>query len=103
MNVIRSNEYEQIRTDFFNKHHNDFKLKTTGDTAEYYNKTYAFEDGAVWYEVMTKQFIEETVQVKLVPVTIVISMMQTEFWSTDESISRFYFEQWNYHNPWKLE
>lgn len=95
MNIIKYSDYDNIKKDFFRKHKNDFTIDTTGNSAEYYRKTYVFNDGAIWYEVMTKVTQKVEITVNLCDVKVYVDLMQTEFWSTDESNSSFYYEKWD--------
>ena len=95
MNIIKYSDYDNIKKDFFRKHKNDFTIDTTGNSTEYYRKTYVFNDGAIWYEVMTKVTQEVEITVNLCDVKVYVDLMQTEFWSADESNSSFYYEKWD--------
>lgn len=54
MPVVHVDEYTFDKKDFFAKHHNRFECETKGSSAEYYQKTYTFDDGVKWYETMRK-------------------------------------------------
>ena len=103
MGVVSSQKSSQAKLDFFAKHRNDYTVETIGNDAEYYRKTYEFADGAVWYEVMIKQFIEETIEVRLVPVNLIIAMLQTECWNSEDSTTIISYEQWQHRHQWVLE
>lgn len=102
MSVVRENEYNNDKKEFFFKHKNDFTVKTTGDSAEYYRKTYTFADGVVWYEVSTKQIIEDTIEIMGININVSIDVMQTEYWSSDDSHSKFYYVPWSNKSYWHL-
>lgn len=95
MYIVRQKDYDEMKNNFFAKHHNDFKLETLGSSAEYYRKTYIFKDGAVWYEVMLKQTVEKEVEVNFCNVHVSIDMLQTEFFNNEDSKSYFYYEVWD--------
>lgn len=95
MNIVTFNEYENDKLEFFNKHYRDFTCDTIGNSAEYYTKTYMFNDGAVWYEVSRMVEVEEIVNVHKCDVKVRIDMLQTEYWSNDKSESKFYYEPWD--------
>ena len=63
MKIVKYDDYAAEFKDFIHKHNNDFKVETKGHSGEYYNKTYMFEDGAVWYECARKVF--ETVEIEV--------------------------------------
>ena len=92
--IVTYKEYENDRQEFFAKHHNDFNCITKGNSAEYYTKTYGFSDGAVWYEVMQKMTVEETIEVFKCKVKVDADLLSTEYWSTDNSTSNFVYEPW---------
>ena len=96
--VVTAKQYEEEKKLFFIKHNYDFNVETTGRSAEYYRKTYSFEDGAVWYEVMTYEDVTEEVEIKYCLVTVTVAMMRIEFWNTENSESKYYYEPWK---TWK--
>ncbi len=95
MKIVRSAEYEDMKKSFFRKHKEDFQCDTRGSSAENYRKTYSFKDGATWYEVMTKETVTERVEIKFCNVKVSVDMMKIEFWNSDESSSKVYYESWN--------
>lgn len=95
MNIVTYNEYEEMKKKFFCKHNNDFQCDTQGNSAEYYHKSYVFEDGAVWHEVMQKIYKNAEADVYGFKIPVEVELMQTEFWSSDDAESRYYFEPWN--------
>jgi len=78
---------------FFKKHDFDFQLTTTDQENNKYLKTYCFEDGAVWYELMGK--VEELAEVTVHNITVhtTVTLAKTEYW-TSESGSKFFYERW---------
>jgi len=95
MNWVKYNEYNDIKTKFFNKHNHDYKKIESGTSAEYYRKTYAFKDGAVWYEVMTKEEVPAEAEAYGIKVPVLCELLRTEFWSSENADSCFYFEPWD--------
>lgn len=95
MKIVRSAEYEDMKKSFFRKHNNDFHCYTRGNSAEYYCKTYVFEDGAIWYEVMEKIYKNAEAEVYGFKIPVEVALMQTEFSSSDDSERRYYFESWD--------
>src|SRR5574344_38303 len=99
--IVDQNEYEHEKNRFFKITHNcDFTTSTVGSSAEYYAKTYAFEDGAVWYEVNRKTFDEQEVEINIkcikstVKRKIITELMEVEYWSSDDADSKKYYELW---------
>lgn len=93
--TVTCNAYNELKKDFFKKHHNDFRIDT-GMLNEYdgWNKTYIFEDGAAWYEVYSKVVEPIEVEVRYCKVRGVATLLKTEFWSSDDSKSRYYYEEY---------
>lgn len=86
--------YDKEKREFFQKHDNDFSCDTSSmDEYGCYHKEYVFEDGAVWYEVMSPEYADYEVEVKLVKIHETIKMFRTEFWSSDNSSSKYYYEK----------
>lgn len=86
--------YRYEREMFFRKHNCDFEVQTSQmDEYGMYHKEYIFADGAIWYEVMSPEYVKEEVNIKLCKVTVEVKMFRTEFWSSDDSVSKFYYEK----------
>ena len=58
-----------------------------------YHKTYVFKDGAVWYETMFPEYVKQNVEIKLCSVEVEVKMFVTEFWNTDKSETKRYYEK----------
>ena len=95
MQIVRSEEYEEMKKSFFRRHKRDFQIDTRGSFAEKYYKTYVFEDGAIWYEVMMRIYEGAEAEVHGIKIPVEVELTQTEFWSSDDSESRYYFEPWD--------
>ena len=96
--TVTYTEYRHDKDVFFRKHRNDFECETSPmDEYGKYYKTYVFKDGAVWYETMFPEYVKQEIEteVKLVKVKteIEIKMFVTEFWNTDNSESKKYYER----------
>lgn len=92
--TVTYSEYITDRRNFFRKHDNDFRVQTSGlDEYARYTKTYIFEDGAMWYELMGPEYVTTETEVKLVKVKIDVKMYKTEYWSS-ESPSKYYYEKY---------
>lgn len=75
--------------------HGDFKIITSGlDDAQRYRKAYVCEDDAVWTEINGPEDVTEEVYVKGVPVLVTVKLFRTEFWSTDDSRSRYTYSNY---------
>ena len=92
--TVNYEQYSNEKKDFFNKHDNDFRCETSSmDEYGRYYKTYIFTDDAIWYEVMGPTYETVEVEVKMVKMNIEVKMFRTEFWNTDDSKSKYYFEK----------
>lgn len=91
--TVSYKEYSNEKKVFFTKHNNDFTCDTSSmDEYGRYWKTYVFEDGAIWYEAMSPEYVEYEVEVKMVIIKEIVKMFKTEFWS-NETGSKFYYEK----------
>ena len=96
--IVKYDEYIHDRELFFKtKHKSDFRLENTGSSAEYYRKTYSFEDGAVWYEVSRKIYEEKEIEVYLCSTRVTVELLETEYWNSDNADSKKYYENWKVH------
>lgn len=87
-------KYSADKKAFFNKHKNNFDCMTTQmDQYGRYGKIYNFEDGAIWYENMAPTYETAEVMVKLVPIKVEVKMFRTEYYSTDDATSKYYYEK----------
>lgn len=92
--TVNYKDYTSEKKAFFNKHHNDFRCETSSmDEYGRYHKTYVFADNAVWYETMGPTYETAEVEIKFVKVTVEVKMFRTEFWSSDNANSKYYFEK----------
>lgn len=92
--TVKFNEYNEDKNSFFKKHNYNFKCDTSSmDEYGRYHKEYVFEDGAVWYEVMSPTWQNVEVEVKLVKVVVKVKLLSTEFWSSDNASSKYYYEK----------
>ena len=91
--IVTAREYVNDRKRFFEKHDYNYRLDTS-QMNEYgrYSKTYSFADGAQWFEVMSPEYVEHEIEVKLVNVTVKVKLFKTEYWST-ESGSKYCYEK----------
>lgn len=94
MNTVCYEKYNKEKIKFFRKHKSCTELTSPMSADCSYHKEYVFEDGAVWYEVMSIENVPVEVEVKFCKVRQNIKMFRTEFWSSDDSISKYYYEQY---------
>lgn len=92
--TVSYNDYINEKKEFFEEHCNDFKCDTSSmDEYGRYWKTYSFEDGAQWCEVMSPTYETVEVEIKFVKVKVEVKMFRTEFWRSDEIGRKFYYEK----------
>ena len=86
--------YANDKKNFFEKHDYNYTINTSSmDKYGRYTKTYNFEDGAVWSELMSPETIEQEIEVKFLKVKVNVELFKTEYWST-ESASKYYYEKY---------
>lgn len=91
--TVTYREYTEDKRAFFTKHNHDFHTSTSPmDEYGRYSKTYSFADGAQWLEVMSPEYIEQIIEVKMAKVKVEVKMFRTEYWNT-EAGSKYYYEQ----------
>ena len=87
-------EYFDERAQFFAQHKYDYTM-TTSPMDEYgrYFKTYAFADGAYWYESMGPEWDQVTVEVKRTKVKVDVKLFKTEYWNSKELTTHVCYEK----------
>lgn len=85
--------YERANFMYKNIEHNMRVETSPMDEYGTYYKNYIFDNGAVWSERMSVEYVQQEIEVKLVKMTVEIKMLKTEFWSTD-SKSKYYYEKY---------
>lgn len=94
MTIVNWREYTKAKKDFMWKHDNDFRVETSPmDEYGRYYKTYICADGALWYEIMTPTYETGTAFIRGCEVKVEIKMLRTEFYSSDDSESKYYYER----------
>lgn len=92
--TVNYETYNSEKKAFFKKHHNDFECDTSSmDEYGRYYKTYTFADNAIWYEVMSPEYVSQEIEVKMCKVTVEVKMFRTEYFNTDDAKSRYYYEK----------
>lgn len=83
----------------FLRRHDDWKVETSSmDEYGRYYKTYTGADGAIFTEEMYPCWETAEAEVELHGVKVTLSesvkFMRTEYYSTDNSNSNYYYERW---------
>lgn len=87
-------EYIKELNNFFARHDYDYKVHTSPMNNGNYSKTYAFEDGATWYENVSVETVKLPIEVKKVKIDVEVKMLKTEYYSTDDGESKCYYEKY---------
>lgn len=95
MTIVDSAEYNAQKKAFIKKH-KGLKRVDTSSMDEYssYHKEYICEDNAMWYEVMSPYYKTVEMEINKCKVSLDVKLFQTEFWDSDNSNSRFYYENY---------
>lgn len=99
MTEVNYRLYNEDKEFFFKKHNSDFNSDYTCETSPMTNdgvyiKTYIFTDGSCWYERMSPKVEIAKVSVHGVEVEVPVKLQEVEYWSSDISSSRCYYERW---------
>ena len=88
--------YEKYMADkkAFLRKHDDWRVDTSSmDEYGRYTKWYICADGACFTEEMYPTWETAEAEVRGVKVTVEIKMMRTEYYSTDDANSNYYYEK----------
>lgn len=91
--LVNYNTYNEEKKAFFKKHHNLNCETSSMDCFGRTHKMYIFEDGSKWYEIISPEHISQEVKIKTCKITVEVKRLKTEFWSTDDSFSKYYYEK----------
>ena len=92
--TVNYKEYEELRKRFFEKHNYDYRIETSVmDEYGNYHKEYIFEDDAIWYESYKHTYEKVEVEIKKVKVNVEVKLFCTEFWNTEDSKSKYFYEK----------
>ena len=88
--------YIEYKNAFIKKHNKADWAVHTSPMDEYgqYVKNYIFTDGATLTEVNRPVYETVIVEVKGVKVDVVVKLMETEAWNTDDAKSVKFYERW---------
>ena len=92
--TVTSKEYYNDLGNFLNKHSKyDFKVYTSNFDNNCYHKEYCFENGATFCEINEMDFTTMVdVEVYGVTVKTQVNLIRHEYWSTDDSVSKYWYE-----------
>ncbi len=88
-------EFDREYTAFAIKHNKKAERKEyTEMTDGVIRKMVCWEDGATWYEVTETNYSEQVeVEVHGITMTVTLPLRRTEYWSTDDSKSKYFYEK----------
>lgn len=86
-------EFDKEYTAFAIKHNRKAERKEyTNMTDGIIRKVICWSDGATWYEVTETEYSEEAeVEVHGVKVKVNVPLRKTEYWSTEDSKSKYFY------------
>lgn len=93
---METRTFKQMENEFIEfarKHNNDFTVVTSPMVDNCYHKNYYFADGAEWVEC--NDIVIEPIEAVVhgVKVVAVVKMTRCEYWSTDDSKSKYVYGQ----------
>ena len=94
MNTVNYKDYEDEKAKFFKAHDYDYTVHTSDLQNNSYHKEYAFEDGATFYESTRKVEEVQIIEVHKIKTKVVVAYMVTEYWSSDDSTTKVFYENW---------
>lgn len=88
-------EFDKEYTAFAIKHNKKAERKEYTDMTDgVIHKTVCWSDGATWYEITETDYSEEVeIEVRGIKVKVNIPMRRTEYWSTEDSKSKYFYEK----------
>ena len=96
MNIVNYTEYSNDLDKFIKKHSkkSDLHIWTSPIENGEYRKEYLFEDGASFYEINKMNYSEQTeIEIHGIWVMVEVNMIKHEYFSTDEGISKYWYEK----------
>lgn len=95
--LVNYQEYEKFKLEFLQSHDNDFKIveHPSQSSVSAYCKEYVCTDGAIFYEIieLDATYNMQVGNTPLGAITTLVSCTMIEGWSTNDSISRVYYEK----------
>ena len=95
MKTVTYKEYMEDLQKFIQKHSKkyDHKVYTSAFVDNQYHKTYTFEDGSQFTEINEMDVVEKVeVSAHGLTFTVDVHYIRHEYWSTDDSVSKYWFE-----------
>lgn len=96
MRTVTYDEYSKDLKNFIDKHSKkcDWKVYTSPLIDGQYHKNIVFEDGSEFTEINELNYSEVVeIMVHNIPVTVTVDLIRHEYWSTDDSVSKYWYEK----------
>ena len=92
MNIVTAKEYEKEKVEFLHSHKDWNVITSPMDENGKYHKEYVCDNGDIWFEICKPY--EDTVETEInrCKLNVDVTLFETEFWSTSDSVSKFYYE-----------
>lgn len=95
MTEVTNEVFNEDKNYFFTRHNWDYEIRTSPlENDGSYIKTYSFADGANWYEKVSPLETVVTATSHGVQFDAKVKLCKTDYWSSDISRERTYFELW---------
>ena len=94
--TVTWSEYEKDFGEFLKKHQkgsNEISVSTSPMTNDRYHKTYASTDGGEFTEINERVTEMAEAEIHGLKVTVPVVLYRTEYWSTDNSKSKFVYSK----------
>lgn len=95
--TVSYNDYKKALNDFYLKHQkrgHEIHIKTSRLQSNMYTKEYISTDGSIFTEVNSTNLIEDVpVSIHGLHFTVPVKFFRTEFYSTDDSKSKYFYEK----------
>lgn len=96
MRTVTYDEYSKDLKNFIDKHSKkcDWKVYTSPLIDGQYHKNIVFEDGSEFTEINELNYSEVVeIMVHNIPATVTVDLIRHEYWSTDDSVSKYWYEK----------
>lgn len=92
--VVDYEKYSSDKKAFLEAHDYEYRVVTSPmDKYGTYHKEYVAEDGAIFYEIISQPAETVTVEIHKVTISVPVKFLRTEYWSSDDSSSKYYYEK----------
>lgn len=95
MKTVTFAEFDKEYTAFAIKHNRKAERREYTDLVDgLIRKMVCWSDGATWWEITETNYSEEVeIEVHGIKVTVNVPLRKTEYWSTEDSESKYFYER----------